>query len=76
LRADVPDPGKVVDFLFVQLTGAVPSAQDKASFVNLIVNQTYSTESLAVLASGLSLNPISASLVGLATSGLPYVLPS
>jgi hypothetical protein len=76
LGADVTDPGKVVDFLFVQLTGAVPSAQDKASFVNLIVNQTYSTESLAVLASELSLNPISASLVGLATSGLPYVLPS
>ena len=76
LGADATDPGKVVDFLFVQLTGAVPSAQDKASFVNLIVNQTYSTESLAVLASELSLNPISASLVGLATSGLPYVLPS
>ena len=76
LGADATDPGKVVDFLFVQLTGAVPSAQDKASFVNLIVNQTYSTESLAVLASELSLNPISASLVGLSTSGLPYVLPS
>ena len=76
LGADATDPGKVVDFLFVQLTGAVPSAQDKANFVNLIVNQTYSTESLAVLASELSLNPISASLVGLATSGLPYVLPS
>jgi hypothetical protein len=76
LGADATDPGKVVDFLFVQLTGDAPSAQDKASFVNLIVNQTYSTESLAVLASELSLNPISASLVGLATSGLPYVLPS
>ena len=76
LGADVTDPGKVVDFLFVQLTGAVPSAQDKASFVNLIVNQTYSTESLAVAASELSLNPAAPTLVGLATSGLPYLLPS
>jgi len=76
LGADATDPGKVVDFLFVQLTNAVPGAQDKANFVNLIVNQTYSIESLAVLASELSFNPISASLVGLATSGLPYVLPS
>lgn len=76
LGADATDPGKVVDFLFVQLTGAVPSAQDKASFVNLIVNQTYSIESLAVAASELSLNPAAPTLVGLATSGLPYLLPS
>ena len=76
LGADATDPGKVVDFLFVQLTGAVPSAQDKASFVNLIVNQTYSIESLAVAASELSLNPAAPTLVGLANSGLPNLLPS
>ena len=76
LGADATDPGKVVDFLFVQLTGAVPSAQDKASFVNLIVNQTYSIENLAVAASELSLNPATPTLVGLATTGLPYLLPS
>ena len=76
LGADASDPGKVVDFLFVQLTGAVPNAQDKASFVNLIVNQTYSIESLAVAASELSLNPAAPTLVGLATTGLPYLLPS
>ena len=75
LGADASDPGKVVDFLFVQLTGAVPNAQDKASFVNLIVNQTYSIESLAVAASELSLNPVAPALVGMATTGLPYVLP-
>jgi hypothetical protein len=76
LGADATDPDKVVDFLFVQLTGAVPSAQDKASFVNLIVNQTYSIENLAVAASELSLNPATPTLVGLATSGLAYLLPS
>ena len=76
LGADASDPGKVVDFLFVQLTGAVPSAQDKASFVNLIVNQTYSIESLAVVASELSLNPVAPALVGLATSGLSFSMPT
>lgn len=76
LGADASDPGKVVDFLFVQLTKEPPSPSDKATFVNLILNQTYSIESLAVTAADLSLNPISTALVGLATSGLPYVLPS
>ena len=76
LGADAKDPGKVVDFLFVQLTKELPSPSDKATFVNLIVNQTYSVESLAMAAAELSLNPISTALVGLATSGLPYVLPS
>jgi hypothetical protein len=76
LGADASEAGKVVDFLFVQLTGAPPGDKDKAGFVDLILNKTYSTESLAVVASELSLNPIAASLVGLATSGLPYVLPS
>ena len=76
LGADATNPGKVVDFLFTQLTGALPSSQEKASFVNLILNQTYSIESLAVVAAELSINPIAPSLVGLATNGLPYVLPS
>ena len=76
LGADASDPGKVVEFLFVQLTGAVPSAQDKASFVNLIVNQTYSIESLAVVASELSLNPVAPALVGLATTGLSFSMPT
>ena len=76
LGSDASDPGKVVDFLFMQLTKCLPSPQDKATFVNLIVNQTYSIERLAVTAADLSLNPISTALVGLATSGLPYVLPS
>jgi len=76
LGPDASDAGKVVDFLFMQLTGAPSSAKDKAGFVDLIANKTYSVESLAVLASELSLNPIAASLVGLATTGLPFVLPN
>ena len=65
-----------MNFLFVQLTGAVPSAKDKAVFVDLIVNQTYSIEGLAVAASELSLNPVAPALVGMASTGLPYVLPT
>ena len=74
LGADASDPGKVVDFLFVQLTGDTPSATDKAGFVDLIGNKTFSVESLAVAASELSFNPIATSLVGLASSGLPFIL--
>ena len=76
LGPDASDAGKVVDFLFMQLTGAPSSAKDKASFVDLIVNKTYSVESLAVAASELSFNPIAPTLVGLASSGLPFILPN
>jgi hypothetical protein len=69
--------GKVVDFLYSQLTGGgLPSPSDKAAYVDLILNKTYSIEGLAVAAAELSLNPVEASLVGLATSGLPFILPS
>jgi uncharacterized radical SAM superfamily Fe-S cluster-containing enzyme len=75
--ADALDPGKVVDFLYSQLTGGgLPSPSDKAAYVDLILNKTYSIEGLAVAAAELPLNPIEPSLVGLATSGLPFILPS
>ena len=76
LGADALDPGKVVDFLYTQLTNSMPSASDKAAYVDLILNKTYSIEGLAVAAAELSLNPIAPSLVGLATNGLPFILPS
>jgi hypothetical protein len=76
LGPDALDPGKVVNFLYIQLTGALPSAKDKADFVGLILNKTYSIEGLAVAAADLSINPIAPSLVGLATNGLPFVLPT
>jgi len=76
LGADALDPGKVVDFLYTQLTFGMPSASDKAAYVDLILNKTYSIEGLAVAAAELSLNPIAPSLVGLAASGLPFILPS
>jgi hypothetical protein len=77
LGADALDPGKVVDFLYSQLTGGgLPSPSDKAAYVDLILNKTYSIEGLAVAAAELPLNPIEPSLVGLATSGLPFILPS
>jgi hypothetical protein len=76
LGADALDPGKVVGFLYSQLTGTLPSTKDKADFVGLILNKTYSIEGLAVIAADLSINPVAPSLVGLATSGLPFVLPT
>lgn len=78
IGANALDPGKVVDFLYTQLTGALPNAKDKANFVDLIVNKTYSIESLALAAADLylSIDPTAPSLVGLATTGLPFILPS
>ena len=54
--------------------GVAPSAEIQALYVGMIVNQTYSIESLAVFASDLNLNPVVAELVGMATTGLPYQL--
>jgi Ca2+-binding RTX toxin-like protein len=77
LGADALDPGKVVDFLYAQLTGGgLPSPSDKAAYVDLILNKTYSIAGLAVAAAEPPLNPIESSLMGLATSGLPFILPS
>ena len=78
LGADALDPGKVVDFLYSQLTGVLPNAKDKAGYVDLIVNKTYSIEGLALVAADLylSIDPSAPSLVGLATSGLPFILPT
>ena len=78
LGADALDPGKVVDFLYNQLTGVLPNAKDKAGYVDLIVNKTYSIEGLALVAADLylSIDPSAPSLVGLATSGLPFIWPS
>jgi Ca2+-binding RTX toxin-like protein len=77
LGADALDPGKVVDFLYSQLTGGgLPSPSDKAAYVDLILNKTYSIAGLAVAAAEPPLNPIEPSLMGLATSGLPFILPS
>jgi len=67
-------PSKVVDFLYERLVGVAPSAEIQALYVSMIVNQTYSIESLAVFASDLNLNPVVAELVGMATTGLPYQL--
>ena len=78
IGANALDPGKVVDFLYTQLTGALPNAKDKANFVDLIVNKTYSIEGLALAAADLylSIDPTAPSLVGLATTGLPFILPT
>ena len=72
------DPGKVVEFLYTQLTGVPPDAKDKAGFVDLIMNKTYSIEGLALAAADvyMSIDPTAPSLVGLATTGLPFILPT
>lgn len=72
LGASFNDAGKVVDFLYERLVGALPSPEVKNIYVSWVLNQTYTVEGLAVYASDLNLNPVVADLVGLALTGLPY----
>ena len=72
LGASFNDAGKVVDFLYERLLGALPSPEVKNIYVSWVLNQTYTVEGLAVYASELNLNPVAADLVGLALTGLPY----
>lgn len=72
LGANASDAGQVVDFLYGRLMGVPPNQETKNVYVSWIVNQTHTIESLAVYASELSLNPVVADLVGLATTGLSY----
>ncbi len=73
LGEDALNPNKVVDFLYERLVGATPSLEVHNMYVTMISNQTFTIESLAVFASELNLNPVVTELVGLATTGLPYL---
>ena len=69
-------PEKVVSFLYQSLTGVVPSAAEQNFYVNWITSGEYSIDGLAVYASELGLNPISAQLTGLALTGVPFEMPA
>jgi methionine-rich copper-binding protein CopC len=64
----------VVDLLYTNVVGVAPSASDRAFYVGLLDTQVYTPASLGVLAADTDLNKVSIDLVGLAQSGLPYVL--
>ena len=75
LGADAQNTEKVVSFLYESLTGIVPSKEVQDVYVNWIDSGAYTIDSLAVYASDLSLNKVTAQLTGLAISGVAYELP-
>lgn len=62
----------VVNLLYNNVVGTVPSASELGVFVGLLDNGTYTRASLGVLAAETSLNAVNVDLVGLNNSGLAY----
>jgi hypothetical protein len=75
LGADAQITAKVVSFLYESLTSIVPSKEEQDVYVRWIDSGAYTIDSLAVYASNLSLNNVTAQLTGLAISGVAYELP-
>lgn len=76
LGADAQNTEKLVSFLYERLTGKVPLQSEKDTYVGWITSGTYTADSLAVYASGLSLNPVVTQLTGMATTGIAFEMPS
>jgi len=76
LGADAQNTEKLVSFLYERLTGMVPIQSEKDKYVGWITSGAYTADSLAVYASGLSLNPVVTQLTGMATTGIAFEMPS
>jgi hypothetical protein len=75
LGPDAQSASKVVSFLYQVLTGGVPDKSTQDFYVNWIQSGAYTIDSLAVYASELSLNAVTAQLTGMAATGVAYELP-
>ena len=76
LGADAQNTEKLVSFLYERLTGTVPIQIEKDKYVGWITSGAYTGDSLAVYASGLSLNPVVTQLTGMATTGIAFEMPT
>ena len=63
----------VVDLLYSNVVGTPPPDADRAHFVGLLDNQSFSVAGLGVFAANFELNLANIDLVGLAQQGLEYV---
>ncbi|QFY89674.1 hypothetical protein D5125_09335 [Magnetovirga frankeli] len=63
----------VVDLLYFNLAGCLPSFDVQDQFVDLLEDGLFSQEELAVFAADLQLNALNIDLAGLAYSGIEYV---
>jgi len=75
LGNDASNPEKLVSFVYERLTGMLPVQSEKDKYVSWITSGAYTADGLAVFASDLSLNPITAQLTGLSTTGLAFQMP-
>lgn len=75
LGPDAQSASKVVSFLYQALTGVVPDKSTQDFYVNWIQSGAYTIDSLAVYASELSLNAVTAQLTGMSATGVAYELP-
>lgn len=66
---------QVVSFLYQSLMGVMPTKPVQDFYVNWIQSGAYTVDSLAVYASELSLNAVTAQLTGMAATGVAYDLP-
>ena len=76
LGADAQNTEKLVSFLYERLTGSVPIQSEKDKYVSWITSGAYTTDTLAVFASELSLNPVVTQLTGMATTGIAFEMPT
>jgi len=63
----------LVDLLYFNLAGFLPSPTVQAQFVQLLADKTVTPLQLSWLAADLELNTSNINLVGIAESGLPYI---
>ena len=73
LGAEVNNHSAVVDVLYTNLAGQMPSPQDRKIYVDLLDSRQMSVNELALFAAEHALNVQNIDLVGLASQGLPYL---
>ena len=72
LGADSLNPEAIVSFLYERLTGDVPNQSEKDKYVGLINSGAYTSDTLAVYASELTLNPVVIKLIGMDLTGIAF----
>ena len=72
LGADSQNSAALVSFLYERLTGVVPNQSEKDKYVGWISSGAYTSDTLAVYASELTLNPVVTKLIGMDLTGIAF----
>ena len=68
-----PSNKQVVDLLYSNVVGVLPSQAEENFYVGLLDSKAYSTSSLALLASETTINVANINLIGLASTGIEFI---